>query len=525
MRPIGVVTSGARVSLAPALIFKDAERVASEEALVLIDDIVADKRFLGVLRWLNRQDPLLKHTQRSAVVDNPGLAYAGADIPYEYGYVRIIGELANNGEVSPPKAPPTPRSVIKLIESPTDVRLALDTENGLVIGEHKHSGICVPMPQWVLPYHVGVVGATGSGKSRLVKALIDEVLAKTRYSVIVFDHSGTDYAGYWPEKVVRASEIALDPLIATSLIIDRTHIGKNGFDYVLTAIYAYLAAWGALSSGGQGRERRKQSRPLDAFFQAPPRGREEEREKGFECPDNVFDILEKASIEDPEALMRDAPWDLRTFIDCLTTVAEELRAKAPFIAKMRLLLRTYGRPIIEGFGRRSVTSKEVIEMARAERLVVVDLSGEEQAVKRHIVASIIERVWRNIEETRERQDLIIVVDEAHNYACQSGCYPSSQAIERVAREGRKWGLGLVLASQRMIDVGTDIRGNINTYFFSRLQTPGDFDALAGVIDLGGLSESSLSLLDKREFFFAGLGNPLKYPLLMKVRKVDEPGKK
>ncbi len=143
-------------------------------------------------------------------------------------------------------------------------------------------------------------------------------------------------------------------------------------------------------------------------------------------------------------------------------------------------------------------------------------------MKRHIVASIIERVWRDIEETRERQDLIIVVDEAHNYACQSGCYPSSQAIERVAREGRKWGLGLVLASQRMIDIGTDIRGNINTYFFSRLQTPGDFDALAGVIDLGGLSESSLSLLDKREFFFAGLGNPLKYPLLMKVREVEEP---
>ncbi len=523
MKPVGVVTSGARVSLAPIIIFKDAEQVASEEALVLIDDKSLNKRFLGVLRWLNRQDPLLKHTQRSAVVDNPDLVTANAYIPYEYGYVKIIGELADNGEVTPPRTPPTPRSVVYMIESPDDVKLALDTDKGLVVGKHKHSGVAVPLPQWVLPYHVGVVGATGSGKSRLVKALIDEVIAKTDYSIIVFDHSGTDYTGYWPEKVVRASDITLDPLIATSLIIDKTHIGKSGYDYVLTAIYAYLAAW---AEAREKKDRRGSPEAVKGLGQYLPLSTkvEESEVPAFRCPDDVFGVLESADIEDPEALMREAPWDLRTFIDCLTKVAEELRAKAPFVAKMRLLLRTYGRTIIEGFGRRSVTSKEVIDTARAKRLVVVDLSGEEQDVKRHIVASIIERIWAEIERTRKRQNLIIVVDEAHNYACQSGCYPSSQAIERVAREGRKWGLGLVLASQRMIDIGTDIRSNLNTYFFSRLQTPGDFDALAGVIDLGGLSESSLSLLDKREFFFAGLGNPLKYPLLIKVREVEEPGK-
>ncbi len=373
MRQVGVVTSGARVSLAPVLIFKEAEHVASEEALVLIDDTTANKKFLGVLRWLNRQDPLLKHTQRSAVVDNPELASAGADIPYEYGYVRIIGELALSGEVSPPRTPPTPRSVVNLIESPSDVRLALDTEKGLVIGEHKHSGIGVPIPQWVLPYHVGIVGATGSGKSRLVKALIDEVLSKTNYSVIVFDHSGTDYTGYWPGKVISASKITLDPLIATSLIIDRAHIGKNGYDYVLTAIYAYLAAWEAHTK----RERSgRQARPvggLGQFIQI--REAERERAEEFRCPSNIFEVLEEASVEDPETLMKEAAWDLSTFIDCLATVADRLGARAPFLTKMKLLLRTYGRPIIEGFGRRSVTSKEVIERARSERLVVVDLSG------------------------------------------------------------------------------------------------------------------------------------------------------
>lgn len=515
MRPIGVVTSGARVSLAPTLIFKDAEEAALEEALVVIEDAVAGKSFLGVLRWLNRQDPLLKHTQRSAVVDNPELAGSGAHIPYEYAYVRIIGELTD-GRVTPPRTPPTPRSVVKLIESPSDVRLALDTENGLVVGKHKHSGVEVPMSAWALPYHVGVVGATGTGKSRLVKALIDEIRAKTGYSVIVFDHSGMDYTRYWPNNVISSSDIVLDPPMATSLIVDRARLGRSGYtlEYVLTTIYAYAAA--AMGRrGGRGRQR-----SLWEFAGGGTQSSAGAVE--VECSDEVLEELEEADLGDPEEMMRSVPWDTDSFVRCLATVAKRLGAKAPSIIKMRLLMKTYGKPIIESLGRRKTTSAEVVERARRDGIVVIDLSGEEQAVKRHVVAAVIDRLWVRIEENREPQNMVLVIDEAHNYACQQGCGPSSHSIERAAREGRKWGLGLILASQRMIDIATDVRGNVNTYFFSRLQTPGDFASLAGVIDLGGLSESSLSLLDTREFFFAGLGNPLKYPLLIEVREVEDP---
>lgn len=516
MRPVGVVTSGSRVSLAPALIFKHAEESALEEALVVIDDEAAGKRYLGVLRWLNKQDPLLKHTQRSAVVDRPELAGSGAHIPFEYAYVRIIGELTD-GRVAPPRTPPTPRSVIKLIESPADVSLALDTESGLVIGRHKHSGVEIPMSAWSLPYHVGVVGATGTGKSRLVKALIDEIRAKTGYSVIVFDHSGMDYTRYWPGNVVSSSEIVLDPAMAASLIVDRARLGSSGnnYDYVLTAIYAYAAA---AEGGGGGKGRRG---GLLEYAGAGGHGSADATK--IVCSDEVLRELEEEDLGDPEEMMRSVPWDINSFVECLITVAKKFKARESTIIKMRLLMKTYGKPIIEGLKRRRITSAEVIERARRDGIVVVDLSGEEQDVKRHVVAAVIDRLWARIEESREPQNIVLVVDEAHNYACQQGCRPSSNSIERVAREGRKWGIGLVLASQRMIDIATDVRGNVNTYFFSRLQTPGDFQSLEGVIDLGGLRESSLSLLESREFFFAGLGNPLKYPLLIEVREVEDPG--
>ncbi len=517
MRSIGVVTSGAKVSLAPVLIFKDAESLALEEALVVVEDGVAGKRYLGVLRWLNKRDPLLVHTQRSAVVDKPELVGSGAHIPFEHAHVRIIGELVD-GAVVPPRTPPTPRSVVMLVESPEDVNLSLG--EGLVVGKHKHSGIEVPMSPRALPYHVGVVGATGTGKSRLVKALIDEILAKTDYSVIVFDHSGVDYAGYWRgrDNVISSSEIVLDPPMAASLIVERAHLGRSGymFEYVLTAIFAY-----ALAASAAGEEERGSRGGLLSYSSKGGGGGESRK---VDCGRLSLEKLEKRIEKDPEDMMASVAWDTDSFIKCLTSVAKKLGARDPSIAKMGILMRTYGKPVLQGLNKRKKTSKEVIEEARKKDVIVIDLSGEEQTVKRYVVAAVINRIWAMIEESREPQNIVLVVDEAHNYACQQGCLPSSSSIERVAREGRKWGLGLVLASQRMIDIATDVRGNINTYFFSRLQTPGDFASLAGVIDLGGLSESSLSLLESREFFFAGLGNPLKYPLLIEVREVEDPGK-
>ncbi|MMZ70242.1 hypothetical protein D1872_332390 [compost metagenome] len=56
--------------------------------------------------------------------------------------------------------------------------------------------------------------------------------------------------------------------------------------------------------------------------------------------------------------------------------------------------------------------------------------------------------------------------------------------------------------------------------FSKLQTPGDFNELKGYMDLSGISENTLAILGKREFFVAGLMNPLRIPILIKVRTVE-----
>ncbi len=507
MRPIGVVASWSKSFYTYVLVYKEAERVVREESLVIIRDRARAKQYLGVMRWLTKIDPLLPATQRSGVVDNPRLAEMATNLPFENSYVRIVGEV-RDGRLEPSADPPTPRSEVLLVESPEDVDLSLG--EGLIVGEHKHSGIKVPLDPSYLPYHICVVGATGTGKSRLVKALVDEVLAKTGWKVIVFDHSGVDYVSYYSDKVVDSSQIMPDPPTLGELLADASMLEEQ-LDYIVSSIYAYIAYMHGLGSSA------KPPKTLEGFGrEAAVRGGVS-REPGH-CS---LEAVEHLDLTDPERVMTGIKWSLDSLVKCVYEVGSSLKAREATLAKMSLLLRTYARGLVESLNEKKLTTGDVVDRALKEGLAVVDLSRADIRVKRFVVKSVIEGLWRLVDERGEKPRVLVVVDEAHNYACER-CAPSLSAIERTAREGRKWEIGLVLASQRMIDFSTDVRNNINTFYFSRLQTPGDFKNLEGVLDLGGIGPDTLSTLSTREFFFAGLGNPLRFPILVKVREVKEP---
>ncbi|MCX8185365.1 MAG: ATP-binding protein [Sulfolobales archaeon] len=495
MKSVGVIASGSRSFYAPILIYKEAEKDLVEEALAVVRDRVTRKEYLGIVRGLSKIDPLLPATQRSGVVDNPKLAEVATSVPFENSYIKILGEL-RDGRLEPPRDPPTPRSEIYLVESPEDVKL--DLGQGLAVGSHKYSDIEIPLVPIYLPYHIGIVGATGTGKSRLVRALVDEVTEKTDWKVLVFDHSGVDYVPYYgKQRVVDASLVMPDPITLGQLISKM--IRYDNEDHVVLSIYAYIA------NKIKPRERVK---TLVGVKQS---------QQESTCD---VDIVKNFDFTHVEKLMIKIDWDVNSFVSCIEEVGERFNVRESTIARVELMLRTYARKFVNSLGKKKLTTADIVDRVFSERLVVVDLSTVELVVRRYIVKSAIDKLWEIVDERGEKPRTLVVIDEAHNYACYQ-CKDSLESIERTAREGRKWDIGLALSSQRVIDFSTDVRNNVNTYFFSRLQTPGDFDNLKGVLDLGGIGADSISALGVREFFFAGLGNPLKLPILIKVREVGE----
>jgi len=87
---------------------------------------------------------------------------------------------------------------------------------------------------------------------------------------------------------------------------------------------------------------------------------------------------------------------------------------------------------------------------------------------------------------------LFIFDEADEFIPQepSGTYKlSSEAVETIARRGRKFGLGVAIATQRVTYLNTNIMAQPHTYFISKLPRHSDRER---VTDAFGISEDVLS---------------------------------
>jgi len=505
---VGVVTSGARSSIVPIRIVREAIPFVRDEMLVLIDDMQEDRRFLGAVKSSTKLDIAIDadHLPTSF---SPETTLKCAT-PLMKTYVEIFGEITKSGSLELSFAIPRPGSHVYLVENGPALAKVLHLPRGLVVGSHKFSGLELHLDPRALDYHIAVVGATGTGKSRLVKAIIEEVLLNTSYSVIVFDHTGVDYSdpSRWSRVrslgieplIVDASKIILDPITVYELIVERARIPRTLEDHVFFSVVRYLQE---ATAQGEGSAARVDGKTASAVAN--------EVEK---CIAKYFELAKSGM----------NLWDYERFLNGLYRYLDELNARDSTKVKLTMLISLgLGRSFFESYlGPRNIDIRDLVDLALggSRRLIVIDMSTEvEYVAKRFIVAQALRWLWERVLAQRRRANVVVVIDEAHNYACQR-CEPSVLEIEKTAREGRKWGIGLVIASQRIRDLSTDVRGNVNTVFFSRLQTYSDYQELKGWIEGAQYMEYTLPLLAPREFFVSGLANPLRKPVLLKVRNVE-----
>jgi uncharacterized protein len=90
-----------------------------------------------------------------------------------------------------------------------------------------------------------------------------------------------------------------------------------------------------------------------------------------------------------------------------------------------------------------------------------------------------------------------VLEEAHNYIRprrqdeDRGIAISRDAFERIAKEGRKFGLSLIVASQRPSEISPTILSQCANFFMHRLQNPQDIEHFKSIIP-----EQARHLLDQ-----------------------------
>jgi DNA helicase HerA-like ATPase len=120
--------------------------------------------------------------------------------------------------------------------------------------------------------------------------------------------------------------------------------------------------------------------------------------------------------------------------------------------------------------------------ATGPRCLVVDLgtlgSREEQAL---VAGAVLERLWR---QRAEREPVAIVIDEAHN-VCPAVPEDALTALAtedavRIAGEGRKFGLYLIVVTQRPMKVHENVVSQCDNLVLMRVNSVGDLARIGEV---------------------------------------------
>jgi len=361
----------------------------------------------------------------------------------------------------------------------------------ILLGEHVGSGgtACYAAINELLGKHTAILGSTGAGKSGTVAALIHSILelgqaghyATWQPRIIILDPHN-EYAAAFPAHKRLSTDdgsLALPYWLlnfqeSIALLIGKTEfVATSQANIVKTALLKARAEGAAILGLDPTKITVDSPVPYKlATFKAavdadkPPQASKQ---------DSHISILEKLDV-----LVRDA--------------------------RVRFLMTEWAGGNQDPFG---TIIEQLVGSGPQPR--IVDLSGvpnEVAGVSSAVIARTLFnlKVWQTAAE-REKDPVLLVCEEAHRYVPNSGeaQYEAAQeAIRRIAKEGRKYGLGLILVSQRPSEVEATVLSQCNSWIILRITNDADREHVKSILpdSMTGLTKM-LSGLRRQEAIFVG----------------------
>ena len=129
-------------------------------------------------------------------------------------------------------------------------------------------------------------------------------------------------------------------------------------------------------------------------------------------------------------------------------------------------------------------------------ITVLDLSGVPSQVLVRLIGAILSITYealfwgRNLPEGGRARPELVVMEEAHRYLGKDGDNPARDMVQRIVKEGRKFGVGAMIVSQRPSEIDETILSQCGTLIALRLSNSADQtkvkaalpDSLSGLVD-------------------------------------------
>ncbi len=363
--------------------------------------------------------------------------------------------------------------------------------------------------------HIAIVGATGSGKSHTTAKIIQEAVAlpeeksfKLNNShVIIFDIHA-EYKQAFPDaNLIGIKELILPYWLLTSEELIELFIDTEANDHNQRNIFKEAVI--------------------------------ESRKKHFKGSD-----IDKDKIHFDSSLYFDIHEVLKHAIDknfemkqgTRGLIKGDLHGKlGNFVSRLENKLNDKRFEFLLGEKCKKITFEETLRQFtsygfrknKIANVTILDLSGIPFEVL-SITVSLISRMlfefayfYKKIKNDIDIP-LLLVYEEAHKYVPQSDLakYRASKySIERIAKEGRKYGVSLLIASQRPSEVSKTIFAQCNNFIAMRLTNPDDQNYVKKLLPdtLGGLTDN-LSVLRTGEALL--IGDAIEIPSIVQIDRCD-----
>jgi DNA helicase HerA-like ATPase len=357
----------------------------------------------------------------------------------------------------------------------------------------------------LLAKHLLIVGSTGSGKSSAVTCILQRLLADHAHAHVVILDVHNEYAAAFGGLV---EPINLDNFSLPFWMLDFTEMVA-----ALVSRDAHYDAEVEILS--------------DAVVQAKKRYSESatSRAGALRKADNANMVI---TVDTPTPFRMS---DVMLWLDEQLGKLERTQFMLPYRrlkARIESLVTDQRYNFI--FGSLSVQDTMGEVLARLFRvpgegrpISVIDLSTVPPEIL-DVVISVISRLTFDLAVwSKGGLPMLLVCEEAHRYApaAEQKFVPTRQALSRIAKEGRKYGLSLCLVTQRPSELDSTILSQCGTAVVLRLSSERDQDVIRGstyegMVDLVDF----LPLLGDREAIVLGQGVSMP----MRVR-FDDLGKR
>jgi DNA helicase HerA-like ATPase len=168
------------------------------------------------------------------------------------------------------------------------------------------------------------------------------------------------------------------------------------------------------------------------------------------------------------------------------------------------------------------------ELVRYGGISIVALAGYTGDFQATLYSLITDDIFNARISNELKLPVLLLLEEAHNFAPAHAATPAeSRSIittRQIAQEGRKFGVGLILISQRPSRLDETTLSQCNSYVIMRMVNPADQNFVRRVIETIGEDEAGiLPDLDVGEAILSG--QMINFPVLVRIKEPASKGER